>query len=77
MSESRGSQYLRMDLEKACRKLGRELKAQMMPGVGFALVIFDFGPGGSMAYISTAQRADMLATLRELIAKLEATEVMS
>ena len=38
---------------------------------GFALFIFDFGTNGRINYISNAQREDMLATLKEFIAKCE------
>ncbi|HEY1897027.1 MAG TPA: hypothetical protein VGG62_12170 [Terracidiphilus sp.] len=38
---------------------------------GFALFIFDFGDGGRINYISNAERADMIATLKEFIAKSE------
>lgn len=40
---------------------------------GFALFVFPFGEGEShrINYISNAQRADMLATLKEFIARAE------
>jgi hypothetical protein len=38
---------------------------------GFALFVFDFGQDGRINYISNANRADMLATLKEFIAKAE------
>jgi len=39
--------------------------------VGFAVVIFDFGERGSMAYASNGQREDVVRTLRELLQKME------
>jgi hypothetical protein len=53
-----------------------DLLEQEYPGtlgskVGYALVLFDFGDAGSMAYASNADRSDMVRTLRELISKLE------
>lgn len=44
-----------------------ELKGKM----GFALLLFDFGVGGSMFYISDANREDMLKAMKEFIAKQE------
>jgi len=40
-------------------------------GVGFALLMFDFGEHGNMTWISNAQRADMIKALRELIERLQ------
>jgi hypothetical protein len=36
-------------------------------GVGVTLLVFDYGPGGGMAYGSTARRADMLRAMREFL----------
>lgn len=38
--------------------------------VGFALLVFDFGEGGSMTWVSNANREDMVAALREMFEKL-------
>jgi hypothetical protein len=43
----------------------------MPPGIGYMLMIFTMGDDGWMTYLSTAKRKDMIATMRELIAKLE------
>lgn len=43
------------------------------PRLGFALLLFEFGGGGSMFYISDAVRADMLKAMKEFIAKQERT----
>lgn len=46
--------------------------ANIFKGYGFALFIFPLdGHGGRMNYISNAERADMLAALREFIANNE------
>lgn len=55
----------REDLERYCRTLARVLKEQMPPGVGFALLMFDFGAGGSFTYASNAERADFVKLLDE------------
>lgn len=41
--------------------------------VGFALLVFEFGnfDGGRVNYISNALRADMLAAMKEFIARAE------
>lgn len=41
--------------------------------IGFALLMFRFGenPGGSLNYVSNAQRADMLCALKEMVARFE------
>lgn len=51
--------------------IARLLKAQMPAGYGFALMIFSYGDGGTMNYISSAKRADMVKALRELCERLE------
>lgn len=43
--------------------------------VGFALLIFSFGEGGFLNYISNAQRKDMLATMKEFIARAEGRHI--
>lgn len=40
-------------------------------GVGFALVMFEWGDGGWLTYISNGQRADMIRALRECADKIE------
>ncbi len=59
----------RLGLEEACAKLGKEIGSKMPKGVGFAFLMFGFGPGQNIAYISNANRSDMLATMREFLAK--------
>ena len=50
--------------------IGRQLESHERP-VGFALLFFDFGPGGYMHYCSNAQREDMKRALRELLQRWE------
>lgn len=45
--------------------------AELFPGMGIALMVFDFGEKGRMNYISNASREDMLIALKEFIAKHE------
>ena len=41
------------------------------PTVGFFLSVFKFGDGGRCSYISNAQRADVVALLKEMIARFQ------
>jgi hypothetical protein len=45
--------------------------AEAAPGTGWALLMFDFGERGSVAYASNAKRPDMVRMLRELASQLE------
>lgn len=59
------------ELEAQAREIGKLLAHGMPPGVGFTLLVFDFGPEGSLAYISNANRRDMLNALKEFLVKVE------
>jgi len=39
--------------------------------VGFVLMVFPFGEGGRANYVSNANRADIVATMKEQIARFE------
>lgn len=52
------------------RTLGRAIK-EVDGNYGFCLFVFEFGHGGRINYISNANREDMIATLKEFIAKAE------
>lgn len=51
--------------------LGRNIKAEMPRGWGFTLMIFTLGADGTMTYISSANRKDMIAAMKEFIQTLE------
>lgn len=65
-------------IEGIAANIGRAIGAAVNDSVGgpgkmgFALLIFDFGDGGTMAYSSNARRADMIRALDELLVKLRA-----
>jgi hypothetical protein len=63
---------VRLVLEQQCRDVGGVIARECPAGVGFALVMFDFGDCGSMAYVSNGQRDYMVRALRELLQRLEA-----
>lgn len=58
------------ELEEIARKLGRAIGGGLPEGVGFALLLFDFGKDGNLTWISNAQRDDMLKALQEFMQKV-------
>ena len=64
-------QRTRRGMEAKAREIGRLIGAGMPKGWGFALLLFEFGPGGNASYISNAERADMIHALREQADVLE------
>ncbi len=69
----------RASLERQAKKIGHRIARALPKGVGFTLLVFDFGEAGTgnLAYLSNAQRSDMLKAMREFIAKQEAGGVSS
>lgn len=45
------------------------LERNIPDGAGFALILFDFGEGGSMSYISNANLGDMLKAMKGILEK--------
>lgn len=45
----------------------KRIDSALPPGWGFALLLFTFGEGGTMTWISNAEREDMLKSLQEFI----------
>jgi len=62
------------EIEKLLKQIGRAIKKILPKGWGFTLFIFDYGKDGSMFYISTAERFDMLQAIREWINKTSGTK---
>ena len=65
------------DLEKTCRMIGQAIGSAIEEQhgknqVGFALLMFDFGGGGNLTYLSNANRLDMIKALYECAAMLGA-----
>jgi hypothetical protein len=64
-------------MERVNREVGSliaEAINQSGGGYGFALFMFAFGEESEMTWISNAQRPDIIAALKEFIAKAEAGE---
>lgn len=57
------------ELERMTKEVS-DLIAAHVPGVGFAVLLFTFGPGFT-AYASNANRQDMIRELRDLVNRLE------
>lgn len=50
--------------------IGKLLETSLPEGMGFSLILFDFGDGlREFKYVSNAQRSDMLETLQSLVLK--------
>jgi hypothetical protein len=53
------------------RAIGESIDGLFGPRrAGYALLLFDFGDSGSMAYASNGKREDMIKALAELLVKL-------
>ena len=57
--------------EMQAQVLGRKIGPHLPPGWGFCLMLFSWGPGGLMTYISNGQREDVIKALRELCDRME------
>jgi hypothetical protein len=62
------------ELERLAREIGDVIKSRVPRGVGAAVMTFDLGSGGTIAYVSNAARGDMVRALRELATNLEAAQ---
>lgn len=59
-------------IEKALKALGDQIKGFLPKGWGFTLMLFDTDTTrGSMFYISSANRDDMIKAMKEFIKKNE------
>ncbi len=61
------------ELESSARMLAQAfdvvLREKHGAKIGFAVLVFDFGEGGGLAYISNAWREDMIEAMKEFIAR--------
>jgi hypothetical protein len=67
------------DLEAKCREVGRRIQAAIVESgqpCGFVLMLFNFGEGGHMTYLSNADRRDVLKLLREFRTALRSNKLM-
>jgi hypothetical protein len=59
------------ECEEKLRALWARLAPMLPPGIGVALFLFDFGDTGGLAYVSNAQRDDMVRVIEEWLAKVK------
>lgn len=59
------------ELERKMQGIAGAVKPMVPEGCGFAVLVFHYGEGGFMNWVSNAQRADMIKALREMADKLE------
>src|SRR5262245_33408304 len=50
-------------------ELGRDIKARCPDGWGFTLLLFTLGEAGNLFYLSSANRADVIRSMQEFIAR--------
>jgi len=55
------------EMRPLLQDLGGRIGEALPGGWGFTLLLFTFGEGGSLFYISNAERADVLSTMHEFI----------
>jgi hypothetical protein len=72
--ETPAEKAARLRLEKVTREIGGiigdAVRQTAGPGVGFCLMLFDFGPRGALSYLSNAERDDMIKVLDEFKTRL-------
>ena len=59
------------EIEQLLYRFGRLFGDDLPEGWGFALFLFSYGDNGSMFYISSGQRADVIRMLKEYLAREE------
>lgn len=74
--ETPETKRMREQLQSITVELAKMIKVELR-GVecGFALVLFDFGGKGNMAYAADGVREDLVKMFRELATKLEADKI--
>ncbi len=65
MSESLVDKQLRLVLERQCQELADHLKPKVPAGVGYFLLLSDYGAVGNTAYVSTFERASAIELMQE------------
>lgn len=56
-----------LEIQGMLRELAERISSGLPVGWGFMLMLFKYGEGGDLFYISSADRADVLGVLREFI----------
>ena len=56
-------------LEKAAKAITLMLEDMGLKKVGFAVLVFDFGSGGNLGWVSNAERSTMIEAMKEFVEK--------
>ncbi len=71
MNPNKDFEVFNEDIEFKMREIGEIISGVLPAGWGFNLLVFSFGAGGSMFYISNAERQSMIDAMNEFIKKQE------
>lgn len=63
--------HTQSQVEGIARQVAGDIASALPDGLGYAFLVFDFGDGGTMAYMSNARRDGVIKALHELIQHLE------
>ena len=58
-------------IEAMMKGIGESIGKALPKGYGFTLLLFNFGEGGDMFYISNSRRKDVIESMKEFIQKQE------
>ena len=59
------------EMVELLNKLGKKIAAPLPEGIGFVLLLFDYGEGGNLFYISSAEREGIINVMKEFIKQNE------
>lgn len=62
------------DMKRTMQRIAAVLAEAMPPGCGFTLFVFQYGPGGWLTYLSSAERGDTRQMLAEWLANTPAVQ---
>ena len=61
----------REELDEQGRRLAKTISRGIPDDVGFGLLLFNYGEGGTMSWITNANPGDMVKALQELLERFE------
>lgn len=64
-------------IEESARRLATTLSGCLPDDIGFTLWLWSKGDAGHLTYISNGQREDMIAAVKEWLARMEGRAVAS
>ena len=54
-------------IQPILKAIAADIHERLPLGFGFTLLLFEYGEGGGLFYISSAERSDMIAAMKEFI----------